>query len=165
MVEAPVRTVSIETTIDGEFLERLQYPLDSYHVIRDEFIGIELSDASKSWNQPLNHPSLRHVQMFSLMDTNALHWHFFGQRIVYQEGGGGPLAPEVADQVGHVVSQVMRFRRLSLLLRQLKLRPLFHQGLKIRGAVRRHAHRVVRIRGTRARRAIKAAFLKWLHRE
>jgi hypothetical protein len=82
LVLAPRSVTAIGTTIDGQFLDNLHYPLEQYYVIQNEGVAIELTPAERNWGVQLQSPSLRKIVLFALSNANSRHWHFFEKRIV-----------------------------------------------------------------------------------
>ena len=110
MVLAPKRTAKIGNTIDGDFLDNLPYPLESYYVVQNDFMGFDLAPAERHWGQVLASPSLKDINSFSLMHAHRKHWHFFSKRLVFS------VYPEVRPQehisffIDNVVAQIYKNR-------------------------------------------------------
>jgi hypothetical protein len=120
LVLAPKSQAKIGTTIDGEFLNNLHYPLDLYHVIQDS-VGVELSPSERDWGQPLGAPSLIQMVRFSLLHANSRHWYFFGKRIVLNGSPGMPINSAIADLADKVVKRIEGNKRLALIIQSLRL--------------------------------------------
>jgi len=110
LVLAPESEIAIGTTIDGEFLDNLPYPLDDYHVFQNDFFAIELSPADSSWNKPLGSPSLAAICDFSMEFANSRHWHFFGKRIVLDGSPEKPADPQLVRLVEKTVGLIQQNR-------------------------------------------------------
>jgi hypothetical protein len=121
MVQAPKAKIRIGTTIDGDFLDNLHYPLDRYHVLQEELIGFELSPSERDWGQPLRSPSLAQITMFSLLHANSRHWHFFGKRIVLNGSPDRPIDPFLEQLVDRTVRRIQRKRLLAMLIQKLRM--------------------------------------------
>jgi hypothetical protein len=140
LVLAPKSETAIGTTIDGEFLNNLAYPLDSYHVIQDEFVAIELTPTERNWGQPLGPPSLIQIVRFSLLHANSRHWHFFGKRIVLNGNPEKPVNSEIMNLADKYVGRIQRNQTLALAIHKLRLH-------RIAPILERRMGRVVRLLG------------------
>jgi hypothetical protein len=121
LVVAPRSVTDIGTTIDGEFLNNLHYPLDRYHVIQNDYIAIELTPTDRDWGQPLGPPSIDQIIRFSLLHANSRHWHFFGKRIVLNGSPEKPIDPLIEILVDKTVRRIQRNRRLAMIVQALRL--------------------------------------------
>ncbi len=108
LVLAPESEVAIGTTIDGEFLNNLPYPLDDYHVSQNEFFAIELSPTASEWGVPLGPPSLARIVDFSLNHANNSHWHFFGKRIVLNGSPEKSVDPQLVQLIDKTVGLIQQ---------------------------------------------------------
>ena len=114
MVLAPESEIAIGSTIDGEFLDNLPYPLDDYHVFQSDFFAIELSPADSTWEKPLGPPSLAAICDFSMAFAHSRHWHFFGKRIVLNGSPEKPADPQLVRLVDKTISLILQNRTLQL---------------------------------------------------
>lgn len=146
MVLAPNANAAIGTTIDGEFLDNLRYPLDRYYVSQGEFIGVELSPAERNWGQPLGAPLLHQVIRFSLFHANSRHWHFFDKRIILNGDPTKPIAPGLEKFIDTIVGKIQRNRNLAMRIQKFRLH--------------RYANRIGRIKSVR----LKNLARRWLIR-
>ncbi|MCX7181039.1 MAG: hypothetical protein NTX56_20490 [Proteobacteria bacterium] len=121
LVVAPRSDTAIGTTIDGEFLNNLHYPLDRYYVIQEEFVAIELTPAERNWGQPLSPPSVVQMVRFSLLHANSRHWYFFGKRIVLNGSPGKPIDPLIEILVDKTVRRIQKNQALALIIQKLRL--------------------------------------------
>jgi hypothetical protein len=143
MVVAPKSETAIGTTIDGEFLNNLHYPPDSYHVIQEEFVAIELTPAERNWGQPLGPPSMGQIVRFSLLYANSHHWHFFGKRIVLNGSPEKPIHPLIESLVDKTVRQIEKNKSLALLIQKLRLHRIAPAIVPLMGRVKRLLGRFV----------------------
>lgn len=120
MVLAPDKNTKIGTTIDGEFLDNLNYPLSGYYVVQKEFFGVELSPAARSWGQPLASPSIYAVLKFAKSHANKRHWFFFEKRIVLSPGSDDAIAPELLNLAACIVGKIKKEERRLLFLRAVE---------------------------------------------
>jgi hypothetical protein len=148
MVLSPKTKIAIGTTIDGEFLDNLHYPLDRYYVDQGEIFAIELSPADRSWGQPLGAPSFIQTVKFSLFYANRRHWHFFGKRIIMNGCPGKPMNPAIEMLASKIVSKIKRYQALAMIIQRLHL----HRFVQL--VVRR----VERIKSQRLRNIIRRLF-------
>ena len=120
MVLASESKMNIKTTIDGDFLESIKYPLESYHVIDTDFIAIELTSTDKNWGQTLSAPSLSKIIRFSLFHTNSLHWYFFSKRIVINGSPELPIDSMIEKLADDLLAEVLTHRRFAKYFKILK---------------------------------------------
>lgn len=121
LVRAPRRQAKIGTTIDGDFLDNLDIPIDRYHVVQGEFLGVELSPAERNWGQPLGQPLLGAVRRFGLFNANAKHWQFFRRRIVIGTERNARVNPELERLASVIVEKVLQVERYALLIQKFRL--------------------------------------------
>lgn len=139
LVVAPKRDASVGTTIDGEFLNNLPYPLNRYHVIQ-EYSGVELSPSERDWGQPLGTPSLIQMVRFSLLHANSRHWHFFGKRIVLNGSPEIPINSALEGLADKFVRRIQKNQSLALGIQKLRLH-------RIAPILERRMGRVIRLLG------------------
>jgi hypothetical protein len=105
LVRAGRPDCAIGDTIDGEYLANLGYSIDTYHVDRGEFVGVELSPTHRKPFGDLGSPSIERVANFARLHCNDMHRHFFRQRIVLKHDDEEvsseleELATEVSDAI------------------------------------------------------------------
>ena len=121
LVLAPKKETAIGTTIDGEFLNNLHYPLDRYHVLQKDFVAIELTATDRDWGQSLGPPSMIQIVRFSLLHANSRHWHFFGKRIVLNGSPDKPIDPLIEILVDKTVRRIQRNRNLAMVIQALRM--------------------------------------------
>lgn len=107
MVQAPKGKVSIGTTIDGEFIKNLKYPLDSFYIFQDNHFGIDLTSSERNWGIPLKQPSLNKILEFSMRYTNNYHKHFFKHQI--KIANQPIIDPALATLISRIVSIILKF--------------------------------------------------------
>jgi len=137
IVVAPKSKTAVGTTIDGEFLNNLRYPLDSYHVIQEEFLAIELTPAERTWNQPLGSPLIEQIVRFSMRYANSRHWHFFGKRIMFNGSPEKPFNSLLMDSIDRVVKRIEKNKPLALFIQQLRLHRIILVIDRYMGSMRR----------------------------
>jgi hypothetical protein len=143
LVVAPKSETAIGTTIDGEFLNNLHYPLDSYFVIQEEFVAIELTPAERNWGQPLGPPSLPQIVRFSLLHANSRHWYFFGKRIVLNGSPEKPINQHVVTLANITIGRLQKNRSLALLIQKLQLHRVLPRMERRLGQVKNLLRRLV----------------------
>jgi hypothetical protein len=116
LVLAPNSEVSIGTTIDGDFIDNLRYPLNQFHVIQEDFVAIELTPSARNWGQPLSPPLIRDIVRFSLRHANRRHWYFFGKRILLNGNPETPIDPDLTSLVDEFVRRLSKYKRRALII-------------------------------------------------
>ena len=96
----------ISDTIDGQYLANLGYSIDTYHVNRGEFVGVELSPTNRKPFGDLGSPSIQRVADFARLHCNDMHRHFFKQRIVLKHDDE-ELSSELEEMAIEVSEAVM----------------------------------------------------------
>lgn len=136
MVQSKAGVFRIGDTIDGQFLDKLNYPLDKYYIARDnnDFLGVELSSSDRSWGHPLSQPSAWMAALFGLWHANSLHWHFFSHQIVYigDNHATNPLDPSVINLVEQVCKRIGFARIPSLILSKAGIKMLTYRVIQTR---------------------------------
>ena len=134
MVLAPKGITKIGNTIDGDFLDKLPYPLKSYYVVQDDFMGFDMAPSERNWGQKLGPPSIRAIKTFSMLYVNPKHWHFFTKRITFSPDPDLKVPPEITAFVDGVVKRVCAQRYKSHLMQLfVKIASVFAlQGLLLR---------------------------------
>lgn len=112
MVQSPAKKIVIGTTIDAEFLDNLNYPIDSYHIFQDKYFGIELSPEARNWDQPLGAPCIKNIIRFSLLNANNTHWYFFKHRIIISNNL--TITPALEKVIDELVMQIPCMRNTIL---------------------------------------------------
>jgi hypothetical protein len=120
LVVAPSTNPLISNTIDGDFLENLQYPLSKYYVMQD-MVGIELSPSERNWGRPLTYPDQEKISNFTKYHVNSRHWHFFGKRIVLSANLKESINPNVEIKINSFVKIIEKSKWKSLLIRKLRI--------------------------------------------
>ena len=127
MVLAPKAKMRIGQTIDGDYLKNLPYSLDRYYVDRGEFILVDLTAPERRWPKAcLGSPSVNAVIRFGLFYANSRHWYFFSKRIVWNAGVEKHIDPFFEKTIGMFVAEIQRYRRLALLIQNLKILQIFN---------------------------------------
>jgi hypothetical protein len=134
LVRAGRPDCTIGDTIDGEYLANLGYSIDTYHVDRGEFVGVELSPTHRKPFGDLGSPSIERVADFARLHCNDMHRHFFRQRIVlkhdHEEVSSelDEMATEVSDAImaaslrpGASLPEVYNAGLLGRILRRLRV--------------------------------------------
>lgn len=136
MVQSKASVSRIGDSIDGEFLDNLNYPLDKYFIARgnEDFLGIELSSSGRSWGMPLSPPSAWMVALFGVWHANSRHWHFFRHEIVYsgQSHTPDPLDSLLDDLIKQVIKRVRLGRIPSIVLSKLGIKKIMYLAVKSR---------------------------------
>lgn len=137
----------ISTTIDGDLLEKLNYPLSKYHIVQDsdEIVGIEISGVGSSWGRELQRPSRKRIRFFAVNFCSRLHWFFFSHRIVYHKGGKGEIPPELDKMILSFVKNVDEVRWISRIAYPLRI---YHRYIGAKSLALRTA--LLPLRGLRA---------------
>ena len=130
-------------TIDGDFLDKLNYPLNKYYIAQgnDDFLGIEISDSTRSWGQELSPPSLKRVKRFGTFFASHLHWHFFQHQIRYTGAGyrASTLEPPLNNLITFFIEETLKSKRVSIILSKLGL-----HGVIFRMAIMPRVKRLLR---------------------
>lgn len=142
MVLAPKNRALIGTTIDGDFLNNLHYPLNRYYVDQGEFIALELTPAERSWGQKLLEPSVKHVILFALSHANSHHWYFFSKRIVLYSNPDKPIDPLLENMVELFVRKVKRYQILAFIIQHLRIVKIVNSTRYIGGAILKVPRRI-----------------------
>ncbi len=133
----------IGDTIDGKYLENLNYPADKYYLVQgnEDFLGVELSPSKRNWDLELGYPSIEKVQEFGFWYATPRHWHFFHHRIIYTGPNAVPdiALVRMADEVVFHVENPLRsstkgLKKILFWLLNGKMSSYAHlyQGIKLR---------------------------------
>jgi len=123
MVLAPKKRVKVGTTIDGDFLTRLGYDANRYHVVTDsdEMVGIEMTDFNRDWGQELTPASIDSLVNFSIYQLDDIHRSFFEHEIVFRGERQIPVPDEIQENMDTVLNT---YRRRSRVRRAMTIGPL-----------------------------------------
>lgn len=138
MVLAPKKKIKIGTTIDGEFLGNLSYPLSRYYVSQGEFFGVELSPSARAWGQKLSYPYVKNIDKFAIKHVNSRHWFFFSHRICLRANEGKSIDADLDKLICLVVDKTLSKKTRLLLMYHARsffysilLKLYVIQGLKV----------------------------------
>jgi hypothetical protein len=146
-MRATERVNTFKTTIDGDFLQSVGYPVSRYYVVTDsdEIFGVEMSAYDRDWGVPRGRPHIWNVVSFAYFNANKYHWHFFPQRIVFRGEQAPTIPSEILQNMAYVVREVSKHAPLAALARLARVPGLMRSAGRVRRSVRGPLQRVLRL--------------------
>jgi len=131
------------TAIDGDFVTHAGLRPEDVHIATDgeALVLAEISGAPYAFPEPTGPPSRRRLATFAVRHMDDIHWHLFGQRIVYamREATASDRPPPPCPELDRIVTYVQahrgrrrfanRFRRLD----RHVIAPLYDLAARLRG--------------------------------